>query len=70
MKKLSEFNHDSINLAYHDHSTFGKPIKNGIACDKCEEELLDTNPNLILSTNPPKKNVHCEGCGFIGYRYA
>jgi hypothetical protein len=69
MKKLSEVNQKSIDVSYANFP-YGPPVKNGIACDKCEEELLDTNPNLILTSYPPQKNVHCEGCGFRGYRYA
>jgi hypothetical protein len=42
-------------------------VKNGIACPKCGEEMYDTNPNMILTSNPPKKSVHCK-CGFSGYR--
>jgi hypothetical protein len=42
-------------------------VGNGVACPKCGEEMYDTNPNLVLTSNPPKKSVHCK-CGFSGYR--
>jgi hypothetical protein len=29
--------------------------------------MYDTNPNITLTSNPPKKSVHCK-CGFSGYR--
>ena len=47
-----------------------EPIKNGIACPQCGRELLDTTPNLVLTSYPPKKNIHCGNCEYKGYRYA
>jgi C4-type Zn-finger protein len=49
-----------------------KPIPNGIACPKCGEELLDTQPNVTLTSMPPQKNVGCssEKCDYTGYRIA
>ncbi len=46
------------------------PKGNGIQCPKCNSELLDSNPMLVLTSNPPQKNVHCEKCGYRGYRVA
>ena len=48
------------------------PEFNGIACPKCGEELLDTQPNVTLSSLPPQKNVGCssEKCDYTGYRIA
>lgn len=46
------------------------PRPNGIACEKCGAELLDTNPNMVLTSMPPKKSVHCKKCGWSGYRLA
>lgn len=63
MKTLKENNEKILN------DSKPKTIKNGIACDKCGEELIDSYPNLILTSYPAQKNVHCEKCGFIGYRY-
>ena len=45
-----------------------EPCKNGLGCPKCSEELLDSSPNYILTSNPPKLSVHCEACGYRGYR--
>lgn len=44
-----------------------EPVKNGIECPDCKSELYDSNPNMTLLSNPPKKDVHCK-CGFKGYR--
>jgi hypothetical protein len=42
------------------------PKLNNIACPKCGKEMYDTDNN-ILTSNPPKKNIHCI-CGYKGYR--
>lgn len=47
--------------------TVNNTVGNGVACPKCGDEMYDTNPNLTLTSNPPKKSVHCK-CGFSGYR--
>lgn len=39
-----------------------------ITCPMCHSELCDTEPSITLFTNPQKKSVHCNVCGFIGYR--
>lgn len=45
---------------------------NGIACPKCGAELFDTQPNMTLTSNPPKKYIGCraDGCDYTGYRIA
>lgn len=45
------------------------PQPNGIECPNCKEELLDSNPMMTLTSNPPQKNTHCEKCGYKGYRF-
>jgi len=49
-----------------------EPVKNGIACPKCGDELVDVNPNEVLTSIPPKKFIRCENknCGYSGYRIA
>jgi hypothetical protein len=46
------------------------PEPNGIACPRCGEELWDTQPNITLTSNPPRKEVHCPSCGFTSTRVA
>jgi hypothetical protein len=65
MISLEEFN----NLKYFpDLYTISYPHFNGIACPDCGKELYDTNAS-ILTSFPPKRNVHCD-CGYHGYRLA
>lgn len=44
--------------------------KNGIACPNCNSELTDSSPDMTLTSHPPQKNVHCDSCGYKGYRIA
>lgn len=46
------------------------PVRNGIACPKCHRELVDSAPDKLLMSDPPKKNVSCPICGYVGYRVA
>lgn len=66
MKNLKDYNNEASD---HFARTDGKPVKNGISCHTCGEELYDSRPNVVLTSMPPQKNVHCEKCGFVGYRY-
>lgn len=45
------------------------PQPNGIACPECGAELMDSNAYLLTSY-PPMRNVHCDACGYRGYRLA
>ena len=68
LKTLSEHNTDryaSYKINYN-----SQPEHNGIACDVCGSELFDSNPSMSLTSNPLQKNIHCENCGFTGYRIA
>lgn len=47
----------------------GTAKHNGISCPTCSSELYDSNPNITLTSNPPKKDIHCQ-CGYKGYRVA
>lgn len=67
MKSLAE--HEAERRGVHDNGLSNEPCLNGIACPRCSNELWDTNPMMTLTSNPPKKNVHCT-CGYRGYRTA
>ena len=67
LKSLSQHNGEawSTQINYY----FSVPIKNGIKCPECGEELWDTKPNVTLTSMPVQKNIHCD-CGYKGYRIA
>lgn len=46
------------------------PRPNGIACPECGHELLDSQPLITFTSNPPQKNIHCPECDYIGFRIA
>lgn len=65
MKTLEEHNIQALEL----HLDSNKPRPNGIECPKCKSELYDSAPRVMLTSYPPKKEVHCEKCDYHGYRY-
>ena len=67
-KLISLDDHDKKALAKFQLLIDNGPCKNGIACPVCDEELYDTNPSITLVSFPPKKNIHCINCKYIGYR--
>jgi hypothetical protein len=69
LKALDEHNAERISHTTQT-SMWGNPTPNGIACPNCWEELYDSQPNVTLTPHPAQKNVHCEGCGYKGYRLA
>ena len=42
--------------------SIGYPKPNGIACPKCEHELVDSTGETLLSC-PAQTWVHCPACG-------
>lgn len=70
LKTLEMHNAITTNKYFNFNNLNQRPLKNGIACPKCGEELLDSNPNMTLTSYPPKKNIHCEKCDYRGYRIA
>lgn len=69
MKTLDEFN-KSARKAHELVDKLNQPHPNGIGCPSCGTELWDSNPMLMLTSNPPQKNIHCPACGYRGYRIA
>jgi len=68
LKTLSEHNSEASKTQAT--SMVFTPILNGIACPKCGKELLDSQPNIILTSNPSQKNTCCSNkkCDYTGYR--
>ena len=68
MKSLIEHNINA--LKRYEGNILGqtKAQKNDLSCPTCGEELYDTLPLIVLTSNPPKVGVHCNYCQFTGYR--
>jgi len=47
----------------------GNSFKSGIACPKCGSELYYNNPDMVLTSNPPKRSVECNNCKHTDYVY-
>jgi DNA-directed RNA polymerase subunit RPC12/RpoP len=62
--------HNSIAWSSQVNMYSNEPKPNGIACTKCGNELMDSNPMMTLTSHPAQKNVHCPKCGYTGYRIA
>jgi len=63
LKSLDDFNHERRQALQKDNEL--RP--NGIACPKCNAELLDI-PGQVLLSNPPKIPITCNACGYRGSR--
>ena len=66
LKSLEAFNEE----ARRRHRLATEPHGNGIACPKCGAELRDSNPMMMLTSDPPQMNVHCPACDYYGTRVA
>ena len=64
LKSLKQHNEQALEAF-----AFGNKSNSGLACPKCEEELLYTNPNVVLTSYPPQKSVECRECHYKGYVY-
>ena len=42
--------------------------RNGIKCSQCGSELFDSNPGVVMCSNPPQTQVECPSCEFRGTR--
>lgn len=68
LKSLDE--HNAERHDYYRVADIKNPVPNGIACPTCGKEMVDTNPYVILTSDPPQMNVRCPACGYTGYRVA
>lgn len=70
LKSLDDHNKEAADAysRWHDNS----PRFNGIACPDCGNQLMDSSPNLVLTSIPPQTYVHCPygNCGYKGTRVA
>ena len=40
-------------------------VRYGVACDSCGSEL-EVNTHIVLTSNPPMKQLRCLNCGWKG----
>jgi hypothetical protein len=59
MKTIEEYEEEIRNIKLRDGT--------GIQCPQCGDELLESNPGILLTCNPPKKTVHCPTCKYENY---
>ena len=64
LKSLKDHNDSKLFDAYG-----GNSFKSGIACPKCGSELYYNNPDMVLTSNPPKRSVECKNCKHTDYVY-
>ncbi len=64
LKSLKDHNDSKLFDAYG-----GNSVKSGIACPKCGSELYYNNPDMVLTSNPPKRSVECKNCKHTDYVY-
>jgi len=39
-------------------------IGTGVQCPGCGDELIETDPGVILTSYPAQKKVHCQNCKY------
>ena len=62
LKSLKQHNDSKLT------NVFGVNSKNsGFACPICTSELIYTNPDMMLTSHPPKREVRCSNCKHIDY---
>lgn len=66
MKTLEDFNAERREHYIRKETMF----YNGIICPDCGVELIDTDPYMTLTSNPPQKSIGCINCDYKGYRIA
>ena len=64
LKSLKQHNDYKLTNVFGVNST-----NSGFACPICTSELIYTNPNLMLTSHPPKREVRCSNCKHIDYVY-
>ena len=64
LKSLKQHNDSKLTNVFGVNST-----NSGFACPICTSELIYTNPDLMLTSHPPKREVRCSNCKHIDYVY-
>jgi ribosomal protein S27E len=67
MKTLDQHNEDFLKAWQYIQNQMHKA---GVACPKCNNEMVFDNSNMILTSYPPKRSVFCPNCHHTDYIYA
>ena len=67
MKTLAEHDAEKMEI-FRSLEQLNRTHVNGIACPNCGKELWDTNPTVLLTSYPPRKQISCIECGYAGTR--
>ncbi len=67
-KLISLEEHNAFIMEQVRDPLLNEPRRCGVACPRCEKELVDVTPGMILASNPPQKKVRCSACGWTGTR--
>lgn len=62
MKTISEHNAEKYKNLIEKFS-----YKTGIQCPHCGDEMIETNPAILLAVKPLRKDVICPGCKYKTY---
>jgi len=59
LKSIEEYNKERMTF-------FSNNIEanTGIACPQCGDQLKESNPGMLLMSNPPRKSVRCDTCNY------
>jgi uncharacterized protein with PIN domain len=68
-KKLKTLEENNAQAFQFSNQFSNAPQPNGVECPQCKSELLDSNPMMTLTSIPAKKNIHCNQCDYVGYRF-
>ena len=68
LKSLRDWNQEQQELWDRAQPAPDKP--NGLQCPDCGEELVDPQPHVLITEDPPAKDVRCLACGYKGRRIA
>ena len=61
--------HNAVTTAVGGYFSSSQSGRNGIECPDCKAGLHDSTPSVTLASMPPQHNIHCNECGYRGYRY-
>ena len=64
--KVNVTNYHGFRAQLRDRLAEGSVELYELACDHCKTQLVNHEPGVVLTSNPPQKRASCPGCGWIG----